>query len=103
MKIVENNLSSSESADLKKQKDKLKKKAISDSIVVFVLTFFGLMLVLLICEKFGLIKSLVYSKPVLIGISFLSATLYYLQRLDKLKAKDRSIKRVIQYIFTITD
>src|SRR5688572_27440226 len=103
MKIVEKNLSSSELADLKKQKEKLKKKALSDSIIIGVLTFFGLMVLLLICEKFGLIRPSVYLKPALVGLSVLSATIYYLKGLHKLKTQHSSNKKVTQFTFTITD
>ncbi len=103
MKIVEKSLSSSVLADLKKQKEHLRKKALSDSVIIGVLTFFGLMVLLLISEKFGLITPSVYLKPVLAGLSVLSATIYYLKGLHKLKSKDNKNKEITQHIFTITD
>lgn len=103
MKIVEKNLSSSELADLKKQREKQRKKALSDSIIIGVLTFFGLMVLLLICEKFGLITPSANLKPALVGLSVLSATIYYLKGLHKLKTQDSSNTKVTQYTFTITD
>jgi hypothetical protein len=103
MKIVEKNLSSSELANLQKQKEKLRKKVLSDSIIIGVLAFFGLMVLLLISEKFGLITPSVYLKPVLVGLSVLSATIYYLKGLHKLKKQDSSNKKITQYTFTITD
>jgi len=103
MKIVEKNLSISELADLKKEKVKLRKKAFSNSIIVGVLTFFGLMVLLLIFEKFRLITPSIYFKPTLIGLSVLSATIYYLRGLHKLKTQDISNKKVTQYTFTISD
>ncbi len=102
MKIVEKNLSPSELADLNKQKEKQRKKALNDSIMIGVLTFFGLMVLLLICEKFGLIVPSIYFKPALVGLSMLTATIYYLKGLHKLKSKDSSNK-IVQYTFTLTD
>jgi hypothetical protein len=103
MKIVEKNLSPSELADLKKQKEKLRKKAISNGIIVGVLTFFGLIILLLICENFGLIIPSIYFKPALVGLSIITATIYYLKGLHKLKTQDSSNKVITQYTFTITD
>lgn len=103
MKIVEKNLSTSELADLKKEKVKLRKKGFSNSIIVGLLTFFGLMVLLLIFEKFRLITPSIYFKPTLIGLSVLSATIYYLTGLHKLKTQDISNKKVTQYTFTISD
>lgn len=103
MKVVQKNLSLSEIADLKKQKEKSKKKVLNDIIIVGVLTFFGLLVLLLIFEKFGLITSSMYSKPVLIGLSVLSSTIYYLKGLHKLKKQDSLKEKVTQYTFTITD
>lgn len=103
MKIIEKNLSTSELAELKKQQKELMKKILSDSVIISMLTFFGLMLLLLACEKFGLNIQSVYIKPAFITLSILIGTIYYLKALHKFNTKDSSIQRVIQYTFTITD
>ncbi|MCF8427851.1 MAG: hypothetical protein K9I36_14025 [Bacteroidia bacterium] len=103
MKIVKKNISTSILADIQKQKEQLKKKALSDGIIIGVLTFFGLIVLLLICEKFGLIIPSIYSKPVLIGLSIFIALVYYSKRLLKMKTHDISNKEVKQYSFNITD
>ena len=103
MEIIEKKLSSAELDDLKMHKEKLAKKALSDSLVFGILTFFGLIVLLLICEKAGLISPSAYLKPVLVGLSLLSSVIYYFKVLYKLKTQDSSNRNITQYIFTITD
>lgn len=103
MEIIEKKLSSAELDDLKMHKEKLAKKALSDSLVFGILTFFGLIVLLLICEKAGLISPSAYLKPVLVGLSLLSSAIYNFKVLHKLKTQESSNRNITQYIFTITD
>jgi hypothetical protein len=103
MQIVEKKLTSSELSDLKKKEVRQTKKILSESLIAGILTFFGLMLLLLLCENMGLNIPSVYSKTSIIGLSALYATFYYLRGINKFKEQITSKKAVTEYTFRITD
>lgn len=103
MQIVEKKLTSSEISDLKKQKVRQTKKVLSESIMAGILTLFGLMLLLLLCENIGINFPSVYSKTSIIGLSAIYATFYYLRGVNKIKEQNTSNKVFTEFTFRITD
>jgi hypothetical protein len=103
MKVVDREISSIELAGLKCNKQKLNRKVLSDSIVICMLTFFGLILLLLALEKLELITPSRYLKPILVGLSFVAGAIYYLKKIKSNKKEEYLNNRITQYTFVITE
>ncbi|MCF1715975.1 hypothetical protein L0U88_15145 [Flavihumibacter sp. RY-1] len=102
MITVEKKLSTSGLSDYK-QKARQIKKVLSESIIVGILTFFGIILLLILSEKFKINIPTEYSKLFLIGLSTLNAIIYYLRGINKFNKHIKTIKTATEHTFRITD
>jgi hypothetical protein len=103
MKMGKRSLSPSERADLKKQQAQVQKKHLSNSLVLGILVFFGLMVLLLVFEKCGWVLPAANAKPALVGLSVLISVGYYLRALRTKDTGDLSNQKATLYTFTVTD